>query len=93
MQFQKDRHFAYGSSAERNSMTNIITPPSWLDDALEFCRQKGLKAQKGLAETLPYQDETFDLTTALDVVEHLDDDIGSVRRDLVDEKMDAAIAD
>src|SRR6185295_5865408 len=48
------------------------------DDALEFCRQKGLKAQKGLAETLPYADETFDLTTALDVVEHLDDDIAGL---------------
>src|SRR5215203_6478026 len=24
------------------------------DDALEFCRQKGLEVQKGLAETLPY---------------------------------------
>ncbi len=45
------------------------------DDALEFCRKKGLKVQKGLAETLPYGDDSFDLTTALDVVEHLDDDI------------------
>ena len=45
------------------------------DDALEFCRRKGLKAQKGLAETLPYKDETFDITTALDVIEHLDDDV------------------
>ena len=49
------------------------------DDALEFCRKKGLKAQKGLAETLPYADETFDLTTALDVVEHLDDDIEGLK--------------
>ncbi len=49
------------------------------DDALEFCRQKGLKAQKGLAETLPYKDETFDLTTALDVVEHLDDDVAGLK--------------
>jgi ubiquinone/menaquinone biosynthesis C-methylase UbiE len=38
------------------------------DDALEFCRKKGLKVQKGLAETLPYTDETFELTTALDVI-------------------------
>src|SRR5437867_2080002 len=45
------------------------------DDALEFCHRKGLKAQKGLAEKLPFEDETFDITTALDVVEHLDDDI------------------
>ncbi len=49
------------------------------DDALEFCRRKGLKVQKGLAETLPYADESFDLTTALDVVEHLDDDIAGLK--------------
>lgn len=49
------------------------------DDALEFCRRKGLKAQKGLAETLPYEDETFELTTALDVIEHLDDDSAGLR--------------
>jgi SAM-dependent methyltransferase len=45
------------------------------DDALEFCRRKGLTVQKGLAETLPYDDGSFDVTTALDVVEHLDDDL------------------
>ena len=44
------------------------------DDALEFCRRKGLKVHKGLAEKLPFADESFDLVTALDVVEHLDDD-------------------
>ncbi len=49
------------------------------DDALEFCRKKGLTVQKGLAETLPYDDETFDVTTALDVVEHLDDDIAGLK--------------
>jgi len=49
------------------------------DDALEFCRGKGLSVQKGLAETLPFDDESFDITTALDVVEHLDDDIAGLR--------------
>jgi SAM-dependent methyltransferase len=49
------------------------------DEALEFCRKKGLTVQKGLAETLPYADETFDMTTALDVVEHLDDDIAGLK--------------
>lgn len=49
------------------------------DDALEFCRAKGLKVHKGLAEKLPFEDETFDVVTALDVVEHLDDDVAGLR--------------
>ena len=49
------------------------------DDALEFCRTKGLKVHKGLAEKLPFADESFDVVTALDVVEHLDDDVTGLR--------------
>lgn len=49
------------------------------DDALEFCRLKGLKAHKGLAESLPFANESFDVVTALDVVEHLDDDIAGLK--------------
>ena len=49
------------------------------DDALEFCRQKGLKVHKGVAEELPFEDESFDLTTALDVIEHLDDDVAGLK--------------
>ena len=49
------------------------------DDALEFCKAKGLKAHKGLAESLPFADESFDVVTALDVVEHLDDDVAGLK--------------
>jgi SAM-dependent methyltransferase len=49
------------------------------DDALEFCKLKGLKVHKGLAESLPFADESFDLVTALDVVEHLDDDVAGLK--------------
>jgi SAM-dependent methyltransferase len=49
------------------------------DDALEFCRQKGLKVQKGLAEEMPFADKSFEIVTALDVVEHLDDDIAGLK--------------
>jgi SAM-dependent methyltransferase len=49
------------------------------DDALEFCRKKGLDAKKGLAEELPFEDESFDVVTALDVVEHLDDDVAGLK--------------
>ncbi|PYS46577.1 MAG: methyltransferase type 11 [Acidobacteria bacterium] len=49
------------------------------EDALSFCRERGLKnVRHGAAEKLPYEDETFDLVTALDVVEHLDDDVAGL---------------
>ena len=45
-------------------------------EALSFCQARGLeKVKLGAAEALPYDDNSFDLTTGLDVVEHLDDDL------------------
>jgi len=49
------------------------------DEALEFCKRKGLKAHKGLAESLPFEDGSFNIVTALDVVEHLDDDLAGLK--------------
>jgi SAM-dependent methyltransferase len=48
--------------------------------AIEFCRLRGLEhVSLGAAERLPNEDASFDLVTALDVVEHLDDDVGGLK--------------
>ena len=48
-------------------------------EALSFCRARGLAGVKqGAAESLPYEDHSFDLVTGLDVVEHLDDDLAGL---------------
>ena len=50
------------------------------EDALAFCRERGLdKVKLGAGEELPYADGTFDLVTALDVVEHMDDDLAGLK--------------
>ena len=47
--------------------------------ALAFCRERGLeKVKLGTGEKLPYDDGTFDLVTAFDVVEHMDDDLAGL---------------
>src|ERR1051325_2823751 len=50
------------------------------EDALAFCRERGLdKVKLGAGEELPYENGTFDLVTALDVVEHMDDDLAGLK--------------
>ena len=50
------------------------------EDALAFCRDRGLdKVRLGAGEELPYDNGTFDLVTALDVVEHMDNDLAGLK--------------
>ncbi len=48
-------------------------------DAAEVARARGLgEVHIGSLEHLPWEDESFDLITCLDVIEHIDDDIGAL---------------
>jgi SAM-dependent methyltransferase len=49
-------------------------------DAIEFCRRRGLGnvAQASL-EALPFDDGSFDLMLACDVIEHVDDELAALR--------------
>lgn len=49
--------------------------------AVEFCHERG-RTEVGYVEPgapIPFGDETFDLVTAFDVIEHIDDDVGALR--------------
>ncbi len=49
-------------------------------EALDFCQTRGLQnVRQGEAEHLPYEDNSFDLVTGLDVVEHLDNDVAGLQ--------------
>jgi SAM-dependent methyltransferase len=46
-------------------------------EAVYFCRKRGLENVLQLTDaTLPFEPGTFDLVTMLDVLEHIDDDLG-----------------
>jgi len=49
--------------------------------AVDFCKQRGLKnVFRGFLNELPSYLNNFDLVTAFDVVEHIDDDIGVLKQ-------------
>jgi SAM-dependent methyltransferase len=46
---------------------------------LEIARQRGYDARLARAEEMPFKDESFDLVTTLDVIEHCEDDLQILR--------------
>jgi SAM-dependent methyltransferase len=50
------------------------------EEALRFCRQRGhARLVRGDLTALPFEDARFDVATALDVIEHVPDDVSAVR--------------
>jgi SAM-dependent methyltransferase len=50
------------------------------EEAVRFCRRRGLEnAEHVTSETLPFDDDAFNVVTALDVLEHVDDDTRMLR--------------
>jgi SAM-dependent methyltransferase len=50
-------------------------------DAVRFCHERGRSEVRhvGPTEPLPFADESFDLVTTLDVIEHIEDDVAALR--------------
>jgi SAM-dependent methyltransferase len=49
-------------------------------EAVGYCHDRGLQqVTQSAADSLPFDNDTFELVTALDVIEHIDDDLGALR--------------
>src|SRR5687768_5084734 len=71
-----------GTGLNLDSLSRYARPvgTDFSEEALKFCRERGHQLLcKADAAALPFQDEEFDIITALDVIEHLDDDLAALR--------------
>jgi SAM-dependent methyltransferase len=48
------------------------------EEAIRACRARGLDVEHVTSSPLPFERESFDVITALDVLEHLEDDVGTI---------------
>lgn len=49
------------------------------EEAVDYARGRGRNVFQGSIEALPFEDESFDLTLALDVIEHVPDDSRAIQ--------------
>ncbi len=65
-----------GSNLAEFSRLGVATGIDMSTDALAFCRRRGIESVALTAvERLPFPDATFDVVTAMDMLEHTDDDL------------------
>lgn len=72
-----------GSGLMLNSLAELgsTSGMDMSDEAVKFSQEifSGTVKKGSLPDAVPYEIETFDLITALDVIEHIDDDVGALR--------------
>lgn len=63
-----------GKNMEELSHLGSVWGVDISSEALSFCKKRGLvQVKKGEAEHLPFKQESFDIVSVLDVLEHVDD--------------------
>ena len=69
-----------GQNLEHLEEYATATGTDYFEEALRFCRERGhTMLARADAVDLPFADRTFDIATALDVIEHLDDDYAALK--------------